>query len=713
MTTVSEDVSRIIQSIKEYKSQQPSVLITSITKNLSQLSFESLLDTLADSYYNDTPITTDETFDILQHIYEVKFKKYNKVGAPPRREAKKVLLPEYMGSLSKVTEENQLSIWLKKWKSPSTSPSPINIISMEKLDGVSALYVKKGETINLYKHGHGTTGSDITHLLKHISIPTIKETNCIVRGELMVKNKTYTDKYSNVFKNTRGMVTGLTNPLTKVPDADKLKDVDFVAYKLSENIEQSSQLNKLEKMGFMIPKWDTVSIEDVNMDMLKILLQKTRNKSAYNLDGLVLAIDQYVQFPQDSDPKHIVAYKTQGQVVVVEVKRVEWNISKHGLYKPKVYFNKVDCGGAQIECATGHNARFVIDNGIATGSKITISRSGDTIPKIEGVVVRVDVFDKGDMPPEGTFEWKMNKKGEKIELMMKNIDNKNVGDTTDEEEDKEYDEDNNRSNQQVHKMNIKKIYSFFKTLDAKQLGEKTISKLYDSGYNTLKKLFNARVDDMIEFKGFQEAGASKLVQNIKTAITTSPLYSIMAASGCFGSGIGQKKLKKIVDKHPDILQLIDNGMSDDELETLIKGVGGFNETAGQFVNGVVAFMQFLKDHEEIKLNLNIDGNVKMNSYVDETDTDKVDTANIFKGKTFVYTGFTNKDWDKIIERFGGTRADNITKNTSILVIKDRSKDNPSVKEKRAIKDGICILSKDEFEKDYINSDFSSGKPDRH
>jgi hypothetical protein len=67
---------------------------------------------------------------------------------------------------------------------------------------------------------------------------------------------------------------------------------------------------------------------------------------------------------------------------------VEWNISRQGVYIPRVSIEPVQIGGATIGFVTGHSAKFVVDNGIAPGARVTIRRSGDVIPIIEGVIER-------------------------------------------------------------------------------------------------------------------------------------------------------------------------------------------------------------------------------------------------------------------------------------------------------------------------------------
>jgi len=77
--------------------------------------------------------------------------------------------------------------------------------------------------------------------------------------------------------------------------------------------------------------------------------------------------------------------------------------------KPVVIYESVYLSGADLTNATGHNARFIIDNGIGPGAKIKITRSGDTIPK---VLLVVEPSPYGPSYPDpnivGQYAWNEN-----------------------------------------------------------------------------------------------------------------------------------------------------------------------------------------------------------------------------------------------------------------------------------------------------------------
>jgi len=67
----------------------------------------------------------------------------------------------------------------------------------------------------------------------------------------------------------------------------------------------------------------------------------------------------------------------------------------------------------------------------------------------------------------------------------------------------------------------------------------------------------------------------------------------------------------------------------------------------------------------------------------------------FAGKTIVFTGFRNKEWEAMIKAAGGNVTTTISKKTNLLVAKDP--DENSSKITKAQEFGIEVISIEEFE----------------
>lgn len=609
------------------------------TENLDKSQFQKLLTELSNKYYNncldddDEPVS-DEIYDNLLNIYKNKFGEYKNVGATPVNKNKEEL-PKYMGSLNKIRTEKEINRWVKKNNGP--------YIITDKIDGVSALY----NGTKLWTRGDGNIGTNISHILKYINIPKIK--NGFVRGEIVIPKSIFIKKYKDTFSNARNMVSGILNPLTKIPNMEALGDLLFVAYEYFDGSDksQSSQLEILKRFKFITPitecvdKISTINLTDILVDRKLI--------ADYDMDGLVVVNDKPIPEVKIDNPENAVAFKVEGETIETEVEFVEWNTSKHGILKPRVKVNKVNLCGVDINWATGFNAKFINDNNIGPKSVVCITRSGDVIPYIKEVIT------ESKTPQMPTSDWVWNETGVDIIECVESDEKKK-----------------------------KVIIEFFKTMEAKFVGKSTIDKLYNSGYNNLKLLFNLTIEDLVKIDGIQKKSAERIMEAISNSITDVSLSKIASASGVFGIGFGERKLNSIVNKIPDIL----TREADEDLEIAIRGIGGFQKTAKQFVDNLPAFKKFLTIHDEIKIKNN-----------EEKEKVHLKSENKLKNKVVVFTGIRNEELEKMIENLGGKITTSVSKNTNILITSKRY--SGSTKEIKAEQLGVEILSLEDFREKYI------------
>ena len=93
-------------------------------------------------------------------------------------------------------------------------------------------------------------------------------------------------------------------------------------------------------------------------------------------------------------------------------------------------YTPIELGGVTLQYATGYNAKFIVDNVIGPGAVITITRSGDVIPKIL-TVIKPAANNKPKMPGV-TYEWTDTGVDIKLKKKIKRKGNE-VGDEYDEE----------------------------------------------------------------------------------------------------------------------------------------------------------------------------------------------------------------------------------------------------------------------------------------
>ena len=139
---------------------------------------------LDDLYYNtSTNIISDALYDVLKRLLIKRDPEYvPPVGAKIRSNQNKAKLPFYMGSLDKITpdEQKELDRWLEKNKC-------VELLVSDKLDGVSGTFICKNGKNKLFTRGDGETGSDISYLIQYIdTIPSVIN-DIAVKGELIIK----------------------------------------------------------------------------------------------------------------------------------------------------------------------------------------------------------------------------------------------------------------------------------------------------------------------------------------------------------------------------------------------------------------------------------------------------------------------------------------------------------------------------------------------
>jgi NAD-dependent DNA ligase len=597
---------------------------------LSQLELETVIKYAADKFFNTkNPIMEDTIYDILIDFLKEKYPKsktLKTIGSVPKTK-NKVKLDYWLGSMDKIKPGSKdLEKWFNKYLGP--------YIISDKLDGISALLLYcSNNTINMYTRGTAEEGTDITELLKYINIPSIdkikelkissNKSNILMafRGELIIDKETFENNWSDKMKNARNTVSGLVNSKTINP---KLAiDTKFVAYEIIDPILlPEKQLNVCKELGFNTVKYKIKNKLDI--ELLSKYFKKRRENSEYMIDGIIVTNNEIYERNKKSNPEYSFAFKDvlEDQLVEAEVLDIEWNISKDGLIKPVLILKPVEIGGVEISRVTAHNAKNVITLQLGKGAIIKLIRSGDVIPKIVEVIKPAK---KILLPEEDTWKWNESK----VDIISVNSDSK----------------------EQL----IKNIYHFFATLKTMGLGEKIVEKLVNSGFNTIKKILESSSFENID--GIQKKGSDNLINSIKKATQDIELSTLIVASN-LAKGIGEERIKLILEKYPNLLTEYKN-FSKEEFINKIKEINGFEEKLSKsFVNNFNKFIKFYKD---------------INKYISIKESiEKKIIKNKYSGLTIVISGFRDQELQKFLEDSGAKITNSISKNTDLLIVKDKN-----------------------------------------
>ena len=597
-----------------------------------------------DAYFNKgKPILSDQLYDKIKAHLETIDPDHpilKSVGAAVDA-TEKIRLPYWMGSMDKIKSDDQsIDKWSKKYQS--------QVVISDKLDGNSALlHVDKGQ-VKLYSRGNGHEGRDISHLIAFVKgIPkgVAGLETLTVRGELIIPKSEFRNDFG---KNPRNTVAGVLN--AKTPNLRIAKLVHFVAYELivPHNLVPSKGLAYMASKGFEVVEHRSLLLSKLNADTLSTVLAERRTESPYEVDGIVVVHDQVHARIAGENPKHAFAFKSMAMMNYAEVivTGVEWNLSKDAYLKPVVTFDGVNLGGVVVKRATGNNGKFIHDRKIGPGATIVVTRSGDVIPAITGVIQGAD---KAAMPTD--IAWKWNQTGIDI-----------VADADFEKE-----------------LAFKNMEFFFAKIKVSGLSTGILRKLYQSGYDTVGKVLKMNKDELASLDGFQQKSAEKLVSNLKARMAAVDDLLLIAASNTMGRGIGEKKIQAIVAVYPSIV-------SDDSYipakEDLIKVNGIQANTAEKFIEGLHIWRRF-------KI-----ANGLVSSGQKQTKAKVKTHSKVFENMSFVFTGVRSKQAEQFILDRGGSIKSSLSSKTDFVICKDPNSHSSKVVKAREM--GVKVVTLEEF-----------------
>ena len=600
---------------------------------------------LDDVYYNtgESSGLTDSQYD----IFNITLRKRDPtavapVGAKIREGENRVKLPIWLGSMDKYYPEEASDI--AKWQADNQAD---RYIVEDKLDGVSCLIIIKERRVKMYTRGDGFVGADISYLAQYLQDTIPVDNDVTLRGELMIKRSVFDEKHSEAYANPRNMVTGLLGT-KKVKEA--FNDVDFIAYEIigdGEMLSPSKQLSLLDSFGFK-----TVGrsyIDEVSVSTLESLLVE-RNMGNYEIDGLIVQADSEYERNTSGNPDYAFAFKMvmEGDKHETTVIEVEWNISKWGVFKPRIKIEPVQFKGSVVSYTSGFNANFIVEKGIGPGAIVTMILSGQVIPFIYNVKDGVE-----PQLPDVPYRWNKTH----IDIYAEN-----AGEI----------------------MCVKLISHFFAKLGIKHVSEATVSSLYLHGYDTLLKIVGASASDFEKVDTFQKSRAERTYNNIHSGLQNVEIHKVLGASGVFGYGIGVRKVNALLTEMPDVFELY-RDLSREEFLERVTSVEGFAEKSARRIVKNVPYAEAFY--------------LAMLPYT--TFKDSTRSSDSLKGKQFVMTGFRDAILEAEIVDRGGKILSSVSKKTTCLIVANKT-NNPSGKHKNAIEKGVPVFTKEEFTDEFLS-----------
>lgn len=628
-------------------------------------------------YRAGTPEVSDAEYDALLEKWrqlEPDADWFSTAEPAPVSSGRKRKLPIPMKSLNKVKNLTDAKQWLRSLAIPPTA----SIVITPKFDGISWLHDEEtGETYS--RGGSENEGQNCTsHYLKgdfgaNGRWDTFYPPHYTF-GELVFSRANWescfagkvSDATGEPYRSPRNTVAGFINRDEASPN---IRHLTFFRYGVGENdldnfdtyTELYDTLCKVYRQPNL--KW-TIPVEQLSENLLSELFNEWRK--AYYIDGLVIYLDDLNLWKTigrqqtTGNPLYAIAYKHPDFTESFEttVKGIDWKVSKAGALKPVVNIDAVDTGDCTMENPTGYNAKYIFENSIGKGATISVTRSGGVIPKILSVIkeasseVMCEQRDNLLYCPDCGQPTKWN--DSKVELVC--------------------------TNPKCPGITLAKVVHFYSTLDAEQMGEETLAKLFRAGYNTLRRILDITFEEIVRIDGFGDSIANVILDANKKIREGVEVTKLMHASDCF-LGIGQVKAKSIL-----------SDLSDSDRFAFINGCvqteSGFdqtpeffalNKTMQSFLKGIVPFYDFVAEN-------------KLTILPPEEKAKPV--GDKYAGMKVCFTGVRDKVLEDEIISQGGEVVSGVSKKTTHLIVGDIN--STSSKMSKANSLGIPILTVEGF-----------------
>ena len=334
-----------------------------------------------------------------------------RVGAPPSDKFRKAPHLTPMGSLEKVTTEEELHKWADDVRKRLDSDEPVAYVTEPKIDGsaVNLVYEQgvfaRGET-----RGDGEQGEDITPNLRTIAAiplrmrpidgeppPAVIE----ARGEVYMSldsfrrlNERLVAEEKKPAPNPRNAAAGSLRQLNPQITAERDLSIWVYGFGLVEGVEFESQFDAIRwlrdrglRTNPHVERHD--SIEAVARVCRE--WETRRQELDYEIDGIVIKVDSTDQQRRlgalHNRPRWARAFKWAPLTAHTKLRKIHIRVGRTGALNPWAELEPVEVGGVTVSTATLHNEEDINRKDIREGDTVVVQRAGDVIPQVVGPVL--------------------------------------------------------------------------------------------------------------------------------------------------------------------------------------------------------------------------------------------------------------------------------------------------------------------------------------
>jgi DNA ligase (NAD+) len=330
-----------------------------------------------------------------------------RVGAPPSDKFAKVEHPTPMGSLEKVTTDEQLEKWhgdvVKR-----LGTDEVRYVTEPKIDGLSInLLYEDGVFLRGATRGDGFRGEDVTVNLKTIkaismrmqleegeSPPSLLE----ARGEVYLPLSGFNELNERLISegkkptpNPRNAAAGSLRQKDSKITAERPLAIWIHGLGRREGLPAEGHWDSLQWLrehGFRTNPYAELhdSIDSVAKACRE--WEKRRIDLDYEIDGLVIKVDSFAQQERlgalHQRPRWARAYKWAPMTATTRLNKILIRVGRTGALNPWAMMEPVEVGGVTVSRATLHNEEDINRKEIREGDDVIVQRAGDVIPQIVG-----------------------------------------------------------------------------------------------------------------------------------------------------------------------------------------------------------------------------------------------------------------------------------------------------------------------------------------
>ncbi|MCQ2604008.1 MAG: NAD-dependent DNA ligase LigA [Spirochaetia bacterium] len=359
----------------------------------------------------------DRVFDELQELERqypelmLKDSPTQRVGSDLETDFAEVVHDIPVLSLDKTHSEEELLNWVLKTQ---RNCGGSEFIAEEKIDGVSiVLTYEDGILVRGATRGNGFVGNDVTANVKTVGSIPLKLTEPVditVRGEIFLPLAAFAeinDRLDVPYANPRNLASGTLRRI-KSRDAGEIPLDSFIYegfFTGQEKLKTHREiLDYLKKLGFKVNSRIAMFSTGDPEEIKKYIECERRDRASleYEIDGLVIKLDDIEKRVglgyTGHHPRWAIAFKFDAPEGVSVVKGIDIQVGRTGRITPVARIEPVVVSGSTVSNVTLHNQDYVDMLELAVGDRVCISKRGDVIPAVEGVVEKNE---------SGNTVWKM------------------------------------------------------------------------------------------------------------------------------------------------------------------------------------------------------------------------------------------------------------------------------------------------------------------